>query len=240
MPEGTTSMPNVSLRKRQQIENTGRTMFTWVAIASVIVAVAVVVSISLVERLMFNQRVIGTKSQTADNLKNNNSIAEELKANIRERNTNQALVDTPRADGAEPLSVVLDALPAEPNSSALGASLQQKLLNTSGVTIETLTVDPISGVENGGGEGTAVSSDESAGENQISFNFKVTSKSADSIKRVLENLEKSIRVFDIKKVTIEQQAGSINLDVTGVAYYAPGLKVELKEKSCKPSDKACS
>lgn len=235
MPEN-----NVSLRKRQQIENTGKTMFTWVAIASAVVAIAVVVSLSLVERLVFNQRILNEKGTTASNLQNNNSIVEELRANIRERNTDKGLVETPRSEEAEPLSVVLDALPSQANSSALGASLQQKLLDVDGVRIEALPVDPISGVENGGNgsEGAEVSSEDTTGANQISFSFKVSSGSADSIRQVLRNLERSIRVFDLQRVTIEQQEGSINLDVSGVAYYAPELKVELQDKPLKPSDKA--
>ncbi|HEY0965221.1 MAG TPA: hypothetical protein VGE13_01955 [Candidatus Saccharimonadales bacterium] len=222
---GPASTANVSLRKRQQIENTGKTMFTWVAIASAIVAIAMVLSSSIVERLVFNQRILAKKGETAANLKSNNEVVERLRASIRERNTSQALLDTKKLDQAEPLSVVLDALPAQPNTEALGASLKQKLLNVPGVRIESLNPGEISDEE-----GTSTS-----GTSEIEFSFKVSASSTNSIIEVLRNLERSIRVFSPQQVVVEQQSGAITLTVTGVAYYAPEVKVELKEESIRPS-----
>ncbi len=217
---------NISLRKRQQIENTGKMMFLWVAIAGAIVAIAVVLSISIFERMVFNQRIISKKSETVANLKNNNEIVDQLKASIRERNTDQALLDTPKLDEAEPLSVVLDALPSQRNTNALGASLKQKLLNVQGVTIESL--DPGDASSDG-------SSGSGTGKSEIEFSFKVSAGNANQIATVLSNLERSIRVFEPRQVVIEQQSRSITLSVTGVAYYAPEVKVELKEELIKPS-----
>src|SRR5690242_6343155 len=117
---------NVAIRKRQQIENAGKTMFLWVAISAAVVGLAGVLSASMFERIAFNQKVINAKNKTVDNLKKDNAAVDELKRNVRVRNTDQALADTPRLDGSEPISVVLDALPSNANSSALGASLQQK------------------------------------------------------------------------------------------------------------------
>jgi hypothetical protein len=226
-----TENSNISLRKRQQIEDTGKMMFMWVAIASAVVAIAAVVSVSLVERLVFNQRIINEMGTTAANLRHNNEIVDDLRASIRERNTDQALIDTPKLENAEPLSVVLDALPAQDNSPALGASLQQKLLNVPGVNIEALTVGGISGGEDAE-EFAPISS---SGDNSIEFSFKVSSGDANRISEVLRNLERSIRVFDIKQISIAQEEGSVILDVGGVAYYSPEVIVELKQKSISPS-----
>lgn len=223
-PSTGTTVANVSLRKRQQIENTSKTMFMWVAIASAIVAIAVVLSVSIVERLVFNQRILAKKAETAGNLKSNNAVVENLRASIRERNTNQALLDTKKLSQAEPLSVVLDALPSQPNIDALNASLKQKILNVPGVRIDSL--DP----------GTAATESGSESEKtELGFSFKVTATNADRIVDVLRNIERSIRVFEPRQVVIEQQSGSISLSVTGVAYYAPEVKVELKEESIRPS-----
>ncbi|HRJ06671.1 MAG TPA: hypothetical protein PK096_02075 [Candidatus Saccharibacteria bacterium] len=219
-----------ALRKRQQIENAGRTMFLWVAGAAAIVGISAVLSLSLVERITFRQEVIGEKNKTVDTLKKNNETVETLKQQVRVLNTNPALNATPRLAGTEAISVILDALPANPNSSALGASLQQKLLNVSAVSVDSLTVNPIAGVEDTGEE----SSSESGGENEITFQFAVTASNASSLKQVLRNLEKSIRVIDLTSVTIEQQSSRITLNAEGRAYYQPETKVELKEKSLRP------
>lgn len=226
-----TENSNISLRKRQQIEDTGKMMFMWVAIASAVVAIAAVVSVSLVERLVFNQRIINEMGNTAANLRHNNEIVTKLRSNIHQRNTDQALIDTPKLEDAEPLSVVLDALPAVENSPALGASLQQKLLDVPGVNIEALTVGGVSGGEDAE-ESVAISS---SGDNSIEFSFKVTSSDEDRIGDVLRNLERSIRVFDIKQISIAKEEGRVILDVAGVAYYSPEIIVELKQKSISPS-----
>jgi len=217
----------VGLRKRQQIEKTGKVMFTWIVVASALVAVALVVSFSIVERLMFNQRIIGVKSATSSNLKNNNEIVEQLRENVRVINTNQDLLNTQRAESVEPVSVVLDALPAQANSSALGASLQKKLLK--GVTIESLVVDPIA-EENGQ---LSV-----AGRNEILFSFIVSAPASevDKIKDVIRKLEQSIRTINVRTIGIEQRSSRITLSVDAVAYYAPETTVDLKTTLKKPSD----
>lgn len=215
---------NVAVRKRQQIESTNRVMFTWVAVAAAVIGIALVVSFSLFQRLLFNQKVINEKNQTVANLQHNNKIVEELRQNARVLNTNSALLETPRPDGAEPISVVLDALPAQANSSALGASLQKKLLTN--VAIDSLTVNPV-GAEEGG-------EDSSSGTQEIGFTFTVSSNNANDIKAVLRNLELSIRTITVQSLSIEQRSRTISLSVKGVAYYAPEVKVELEEKRIKP------
>lgn len=217
-----TENTGTAVRKRQQIESTNRTMFIWVAAAAALVGVAVVLCVSLSQRLMFNQEVISEKNQTVANLKHNNDIVEELRQNARVLNTNQSLLDTPRLEGAEPISVVLDALPSQANSSALGASLQKNLLR--GVTIESLVVDPAAAEEG--------SSSSDSGE--ISFTFSVSSRDPNRIRQVLRSLELSIRTINVQSLTIEKRTASYTLSVKGVAYYSPEAKVELDTKKVKP------
>lgn len=224
---------NVTLRKRQQIENAGRTMFMWVAIASVVVGVAGVLSASLYERLAFNNKIIGKMNETANTLKANNETADTLKENVRVLNTDEDLLNTPRLESSEPVSVVLDALPSQPNSSALGASLQQKLLSLEGVTIESLIVEPISGVEDDSENSTT----SEASNNKIAFSFTITtgaSGGADRFRQVLRNLEKSIRVVDLQTTRLEQRNDKLTLNATGTAFYQLEKKVELKDEAVKP------
>jgi glycine/D-amino acid oxidase-like deaminating enzyme len=224
---------NVALRKRQQIENAGRLMFLWVAGAAAVVGIALVLSISLFERITFNQEIISLKNETAGTLRDNNEVVEELKQNVRVLNTNKALLDTPNLEGTEPVSVVLDALPAKANSSALGASLQQKLLQGGGVTIDSLIVDPISGVEDTDEESD---SDTESANGEITFQFVISAGAgqASSLKEALRRIERSIRAIDITSVTIEQQSSRITLSAEGKSYYQPEKTVELTEVSKRP------
>lgn len=212
-----------AVRKRQQIENTNRVMFLWVAAAAAIVGITLVLSVSLIQRMTFNQKVIDAKNETVGNLRHNNEIVEELRENSRVLNTNGALLETERPEDAEPISVVLDALPAQANSSALGASLQEKLLT--GVTIDSLTVNPVAAEEG---------DTEDQDDGEIEFSFSVSSEDPGDIKQVLRQLELSIRTINVQALTIEQRSSTISLSVKGVAYYSPEVKVELETDKVRP------
>lgn len=216
----------VALRKRQQIENAGRTMFMWVAISAALVGLAGVVGVSLFERMVFNQRILSAKNTTVSTLKHNNSVVDELKDNVRLLNTNANLYKTPRLAGSEPISAVLDALPASANAEAFGASLQEKLLNADGVSIDLLS--PLSATS------SEDSDDESVGEIAFQFSVSTAASNASALKEVLRNLEKSIRAIDITSLTIEQQNNKITLSGEVRTFYQPAAQVELKEKAVKP------
>lgn len=221
---------NQALRKRQQIEKAGKNMFLWVAAAAVVLGICGVLAISLFERIAYRQAVINEKNKTVSTLKKNIEVGEELKEAIRVLNTNQALNKTPRLEDTEPVSVILDALPSTANSSALGASLQQNLLTGDGVSIESLKVDPIPGVEDLDGSS---SSDDDASGNSISFSFivSVTGGDSNALQTMLRRLERSIRTINLTSVTIESQKNKITLKADGVAYYQPAIEAVLQDKT---------
>ena len=221
------------IRKYQQIQHANRLMFIWVAVASALVGAALVLSITLINQIMFKQHVIGEKNTTVETLKKNNKVVADLNDNIRLLESNQALRDTPQPEDSQAIAVVLDALPSQPNSSALGASLQQKLLNVPGVSVESLNVLPIAGVENTG-EDTAAET--TVGDNEISFQFSVSVKSGEGslLKQVLQNLEKSIRAINVQSIEVQTSSEKITMNVKAVAYYQPEAKVELNTKTVRP------
>lgn len=53
------SKKDAAIHKRQQIEQSSRVMFLWVAGASVIVGFALVISWFLVQQIIFKERVLG-------------------------------------------------------------------------------------------------------------------------------------------------------------------------------------
>ena len=230
---------DAAIRKRQQIANANRMMFMWVAAVSVVVGIAIVVSIFLVQKAWFNEKVLGEKSKTASTLVQNNNVIEELKDQIRVLNTNENLRQAMAPGEDRPIQVVLDALPAEANSSALGSSLQEKFLNDPALTIESLNVDPVPGVESQGelnvqdASSTSASNDEAG---QISFRFSVSTDAANpnALKSLLQKLERSIRAINLTTLTIETQGNRLLLIVNGYAYYEPAKTVELKNKTVKP------
>ena len=219
-----------ALRKRQQIAKANRMMFLWVAGVSVIVGIALVLSIFLIQKLLFNEQVLGKKNETVRTLTDNNKIVDKLKDNARVLNTNQNLLDSRAKEEDTALQAILDALPSEPNSSALGSSLQNVLLPGDGIQVESLTVEPVAGVENAN---ETESTSAASAENTIGFTFSVSAPSdkIDSLRELLRRLERSIRAIDVQTTTIEMQGSRITLTASAVAYYEPTKSIELKTES---------
>jgi hypothetical protein len=218
-----------ALRKRTQISRANRTMFLWVAGASVVVGGALVSAIFMFQVLLFNERVLVEKGNTVSTLQANNKNIAELQSQVRALDANSSLASVKASPEDQTLQVVLDALPSDANSLALGASLQNKLLaGISGLTITSLRVTPVYGIETN----SALSSGDESGEGEIVFQFSV-SGNEDSLRSVLDNLERSIRTIHVDHVRIESQGSARVLDVQARAFYEPARVVELRNKTVR-------
>lgn len=225
------------LRKRQQIAKASRLMFVWVAAASVVVGAAVVLLWVLGQKLIFNEKVLVEKQKTVSALQHNNDIVDELKKQVRVLNTNRSLIDLQTPADADPVQVILDALPATANSTALGASLQStELLAQKGVTIQSLTVAPVAGIESEDSNSDTTTSDDSASENSIQFEFSVSvnRNNPGALKDIMKRLERSIRSVSISRLQVEQQGNDLVMTVAGSAYYMPAQEVQLNQKRVTP------
>jgi len=223
---------NVGLRKRQQIQKASRMMFLWVTAASVVVGFSIVVAIFLWQKISFGEKVLAEKAETLSTLERNLDAVPTLRDNIRVLDTNAALKATRVNESDLPIQSVLDALPADANSAALGSSLQAKLLNgVEGVTLDAVRVEPVTGVE------TSQEGDSSSdGENMINFTFTVSvpNSKPDSLREVLRRVERSIRAINITSVGVEQQGQRLVMSASGYAYYQPARSIELKDKVVTP------
>ena len=232
--------PNdTALRKRTQISKANRTMFLWVAGASALVGFAVVAAIFLGQKLFFNEKVLYAKNKTVSVLNENNRVVADLKTNIRVLDTNADLAKVKATGSDQTIRVILDALPSDANSLALGASLQSKLLaGIPGLTLVSLQVDPVQGIESLTGAGVVSSSNATSSvaattDNQITFQFSVTGNQA-SLLQALTNLERSIRTIDITRLQIQNQGSSQVMTVQGRAFYEPAKNIVLYDKVVKP------
>ena len=219
--------PQVGMKKRQVIANSNRTMFVWIALASAIVGVCLVVGYFMVQQIMFRGRVAARAEETATILRKNNESAKLLIENVRVLGTDSALNSIKARPDDRALQVVLDALPADLNTLALGSSLQQKLIGeTAGVKIESLTLEGAS-TETTTGEATE-------GLGTIPFMLTASSADANALKDMLLRLERSIRTIDIDTMSLEKTDNKYTLTMTAHAYYQLGKTVQLKDKVEKP------
>ena len=208
--------------KRRAIADSSRTMFMWVAGMSAVVGMCVVVAIFLGQQIVFKAEVVGKMTHTLNTLKDNNKVAGDLVNNVVVLETNQALNSLKATPEDKALQVVLDALPADRNSLALGASLQNSLLtNIDGLTVESITLDA------GGSVTSAEATSDS--NNTIPIQIQVSANNATAIKEMLLRLERSIRIIDIEGFTLERSDASYQASITAKAYYQPAKKVQLTE-----------
>jgi len=228
--------PNTAaLRKRTQITKANRTMFLWIAAGSALVGVALVVSVFLTQKLFYNEKVLSEKEKTISTLNQNNGVVAELETQVRVLDASEVLASSKAKPTDQAIQVILDALPSEANSLALGASLQNKLLaGVPGLTIESLQVDPVVGTElladqDATTEDASLVADTA---NQITFQFSVTG-SQEALKQVLTNLERSIRAIDILSLRIESQGTTQLMTVQARAFYEPAKTIQLQDKVIK-------
>jgi hypothetical protein len=208
--------PQPSMKKRQVIANSNRTMFIWVAIMSAVVGMCAVVGYFLVKQIIFKTDVTNELEHTVSVLRDNNKNAPSLIDNVRVLETNSALNSVKSRSDDKALQVVLDALPADANTLALGASLQQNLL----VGVDGLTVDSLSVV--------ALDDAEEAGE--LPFTLTVRANDANALKDLLRKFERSIRTIDIDSFSLEKSDTDYSMTIEAHAYYQEAQVIELKNK----------
>lgn len=229
--------------KRQQIHKSGRMMFAWVAGASVVASFAIVSAGFLIQRIVFETKVTGEKQSTVKTLRDNNEAVDKLRGDIKVLNTNAALSSVRLNDDEQPIRVILDSLPADNNPLALGSSVQLLISRVPGVKLEsfqmgdsndTSSTTTTTAVTNTSGSSQLNSAGSSEGVQQIPFTLTVSAGSADSLKDMLKNFEKSIRVIDIDSMTVEQEKDRTTMKISGHGYYLPGKTIKLTKKEVKP------
>jgi len=130
------------LKKRQQIEVAGRTMFVWVAIAAVASSFCIATGQYLFSKWDFNNKIIAKKDTVAQTLDININSANKLKQEVDNLTANQDLASVKTNSEDPNTKSILDALPTTFDPAALATSLQQVILSRSGVSVESITVPP--------------------------------------------------------------------------------------------------
>jgi hypothetical protein len=231
----------VAIKKVQAISKAGRNMFIAVALASVVVGFSIVGSIFLIQKMMFNAKVIGEKQKTSDILHKNNEAIGKLASEVKILESNSNLQSVTTNSDSNALRTIPDALPSVNNPISLGSSVMVKLLKVEGTDIESFRLDSTStaSVEEEVTEETAETAEGAESTvmvqnlHEIGFKFEV-SGDADSILKVIQNLERSIRQIDITVMEITYNAaGTLTLTASARAYYVSAPSIELGEKEVK-------
>ena len=230
MPE---SNKLTGLKKRQQIAHANRSMFMWVAGASVIVAFALVVGQFLFQQMIFNEKVLNEKRLTDTTLGQNLEAADKLKSEVNTLLADKNLSESRAKSTDSNLQVVLDALPTRLDGLNLGTSLQTVLLAGTVRSIETLSVDADSAAIEEGVEDASTDEASSDAPQEITFRFTVGGNFS-NIKNALRALDRSIRPIRVTSLNIEGSDNNLSATVEAKTYYQPAKTIELKEKTVSP------
>lgn len=211
------------LKKRQQIEVAGRTMFMWVAIAAVALSFCVATGQYLFTKWDYNNKILSKKSTTSQTLANNITNAEKLREEVTNLSANQDLASVKTNPNDPNIKSVLDALPTEFDPAALATSLQQVILSRSGVSIESISVPPDVEVDTT----TTV-----VGPQQMRFSFVVTG-TFDKIKALVVDLSRTIRPMQITGLTLNGSDNNLRAAFDVETYYQPAQTVKLGTEEVK-------
>lgn len=242
------------IKKRQQITNTRKQVFTWVALAAALVVICLVVGWNLMQRINYQNKVNRDVGKTAQTMHDNVEAADKLIKNVNALKANAALsLPNLKADDSTVFQVVIDALPTEDDSVALSSSLQNKILSKSGVTIEQINVDT---TESDSSSGSSSSSSSSSGSSSSSSGSSSSSSksgvskaddiqfpvakpitfrvslvgSFDSVKSALQDIESTIRPITITKLTIDGSDDKLNATIEAQTYYSSKVNFKLGKK----------
>ncbi len=240
------------IKKRQQITNTRKQVFTWVALAAALVVICLVVGWNLMQRINYQNKVNRDVGKTAQTMHDNVEAADKLIKNVNALKANAALsLPNLKADDSTVFQVVIDALPTEDDSVALSSSLQNKILSKSGVTIEQINVDTTESDSSSGSSSSSSSSSSGSSSSSSSgssrsgvskaddvqfpvakpITFRVSLVgSFDSVKSALQDIESTIRPITITKLTIDGSDDKLNATIEAQTYYSSKVNFKLGKK----------
>lgn len=254
---------DAAILKRDAIRKANKVMFGAVAGASAVLGIAIVGCIFLYQNIMFQGKVIGEQSKSLQNMDQNIKNIDVLKKKLVALQTNDDLRNTPKInDEDNNLRAILDALPADENVAALGASLTQKIFDVPGVSVESITPNPVSIDVNLSDKNTSETNTSAAkpaqptdgkdSKNKTGFKAievvaSLTAKDVASsesglskLVEVLKKMERSIRSFRITNFKFEKSKGTYTLNLTLQAFYMPEYQMALDSKTVKADENAKS
>ncbi len=203
--------------KRLQIEKSNTKVLIAISVAVVFLVFSLVATQALYKQLKYQNKVIGLRNQAVKQLEKNISATKELEAQYIAFDTSpESIIGNSDSNS----KVVLNSLPSKYDFPALATSLEG-LLNTSGVTISSIT-----GTDD---QVTAEQSSTSPKPTEIPFTVSAKGSYA-SVQTLIKNIERSTRPIKINTINFTGTDNDISVEITGVTYYQPLKMIDLNKK----------
>lgn len=202
--------------KHVQIDRTYAKIVIAVAAACSAVIFCLVVSNALIKQISYQNKAIGLKNKSADQLKKNvNNVTPLVNSYEAFDSATESVLGTP----ANNTKIVLDALPSKYDFPALATSLEY-IISQSGMVPKT-----ISGTDNELG-----AEQNNANPEPIEIPFTIEGAgSYEQAKALLKKFERSIRPFSVGELTFSGSDNNMTVAIAAKTYYQPEKKLEFKQ-----------
>ncbi|MGB4759324.1 MAG: hypothetical protein WBP26_04700 [Candidatus Saccharimonadales bacterium] len=222
--------------KQVMIDKNNSNMVAIAAIAAFITVFSLVASKSLVDKMLYQNRVTEKKETALQVLSENVNAVDKLSKSY----DNFASSDTNILEGSALITgnnngknttIITDALPYRYDFPALVTSLERMMI------ADNVTISDISGTDD---EVQQQANAGSVNPEPVAMPFEIRgmAKYADT-QRLIVDLQRSIRPFVVQKLNIStggagaEEADTTNIAITGETYYQPGKKFEITTEVIK-------
>jgi len=219
-----------SFTKRTLITKANSTMVLAIGIAAFVVVFSLVASKALISQASYQNRVISAKKVALKTLEDDLAARDSLVASYKNfvGTPQNVLGGNPEGSGdkdGDNAKIVLDALPSKYDFPALATSLE-KLIEGQGLTIMNIA---------GTDEEITQAVNQNAAEPQpIAMPFQVqVSGSYDAVQGLVDVFKRSIRPFQITKIEISGDEGSMTATIDAKTFYQPEKSLNIRSEVVK-------
>lgn len=204
--------------KHNQIEKINRKMFILVAIAAVTFSFSVVASLSLFNRLRYQDRVIEERKMAENDLQKNLDNLNKLTKSYNDFDAPSVSVIQTNEKNSK---IVLDALPSKYDFPALAVSMEKLMRDLN------LRSIGFSGKDE---EVAAVQSSADPKPIEIPFSLTGSGNYDVNIQKLVTDIQRSIRPIVINRISISGNQADISYVIDAKTYYQPSKKLEIPLK----------
>lgn len=211
--------------KKLQIDKNQATTFAFIALASIVTVMSLMISKSLWDQSRYVGRVNDKKKTALRELKNNEAAVDKLSAaykvfNDQSTNLIQGSKDGPGLKDGSNGSLILDALPTEYDFPALTSSIEGLLF---GYEVKSISGSDDMIAQQDAGQG---------GQVEMPFTFEVGAN-YQSTKDLINTFHRSIRPFHITRLEITGSSNLLRVNVSAKTFYQPKTSLNITEETVK-------
>jgi hypothetical protein len=214
-----------SFTKRTLITKANSTMVLATGIAAFVVVFSLVASKTLISQASYQNRVIAAKKTALKTLEDDLAARDSLVASYKNfvGTPQNVLGGNPEGTGnkdGDNAKIILDALPSKYDFPALATSLE-KLIEGQGLTILNIT-----GTDE---EITQAVNQNTAEPQPIAMPFQVqVTGSYDSVQGLVDVFKRSIRPFQVTKIELSGDEGSMTATIDAKTFYQPEKSLNIR------------